>query len=114
VGNRSAASRIHADDVADACLCVLDSELSPDDLPVNIGTGTDCSIRELAELIARIVGFTGRIEWDTSKPDGAPQKLLDSSRLRNVGWSGPRISLADGIESTYEWFLSRERETVGG
>ncbi len=105
---------IHADDIADACLFLLDSELSPDSLPVNIGTGADCSIRELAELVARVVGFTGRIEWDPSRPDGAPQKLLDSSRLRKLGWSGPKITLADGIRSTYEWFLSRKRETISG
>lgn len=105
---------IHADDVADACVFLLDADLSVKDLPINIGTGTDYSILELAGIVAGVVGFRGRIEWDPTKPDGAPRKLLDSSRLRSLGWSGPKIGLAEGIRTTFDWFLSREREAISG
>ena len=105
---------VHADDIADACLFLMDAKLSPDALPLNIGSGTDHSIRELADLVARVVGYTGRVEWDAGKPDGAPRKLLDTARLRGLGWDGPRVSLVDGIASTYRWFLNREQEAVGG
>jgi len=105
---------IHADDVADACVFLLDADLSVNDLPINIGTGTDCSILELAGIVAGIVGFRGHIEWDSTKPDGAPRKLLDSSRLRSLGWGGPKIGLAEGIRTTFDWFLSRDREAISG
>ena len=71
---------------------------------VNIGTGSDLSIRELAEMICGIVGFNGELKFDSSKPDGTPRKLLDISRLQNLGWQ-PKISLEQGIRSTYSWFL---------
>jgi GDP-L-fucose synthase len=73
---------------------------------VNIGTGEDLSIQELAELVQRIVGYTGTIVWDTSKPDGTPRKLLDVSKLHTLGWHHT-ISLDEGIRSTYAWFLTQ-------
>ncbi|MEI2716282.1 MAG: hypothetical protein V9E98_04695 [Candidatus Nanopelagicales bacterium] len=70
-----------------------------------MGTGEDISIRDLAVLVAEVVGFDGRIEWDMSKPDGTPRKLLDVSRLTGLGWA-PSISLREGIARTYEWFTA--------
>jgi GDP-L-fucose synthase len=93
---------LHVDDLATACLFLLQNYDSSE--IINIGWGEDISIRELAELICEIVGFTGRLTWDASKPDGTPRKLLDVSKIRNLGWR-PTISLRDGIASTYEWFL---------
>jgi GDP-L-fucose synthase len=76
----------------------------------NVGSGTDLPIRDLAAMVARVVGYDGPVEWDESKPNGTPRKLMDSSRIRERGWS-PRISLEEGIRSTYEWFLeARESE----
>ena len=74
---------------------------------INVGTGTDCSIRELAETIAKVVGFSGRIEFDTTKPDGTPRKLLDVSRINAMGWKA-KIPLYEGLHSTYQWFLASE------
>lgn len=74
---------------------------------VNIGFGSDVTIRELAELVREIVGYTGRLSFDTSKPDGTPQKLLDVAKLRDLGWQA-RVGLADGIEKTYAWFLANQ------
>ncbi len=71
---------------------------------INVGTGEDLTIRALAELVREVVGFSGEIVYDASKPDGTPRKLLDISRLRGIGWK-PRISLREGVESTYAWFL---------
>lgn len=93
---------LHVDDLASACLFVLENYDSPD--PINIGYGDDVSIKELAELIASTVGYSGTLEFDSSKPDGTPRKLLDTSKLQAMGWS-PSISLADGIRQTYEWYL---------
>jgi GDP-L-fucose synthase len=73
--------------------------------PVNVGTGEDLPIRELAELVARVVGYAGRIAWDTSKPDGTPRKLLDVTPLRALGWA-PSIPLEDGIRTTHAWYLT--------
>lgn len=95
---------IHADDIADACLALLEGDTAQLQFPLNLGTGKDISIRELAEAIAGVVGYTGRLEWDTSKPDGAPQKLLDSSRLLAFGWQ-PKIEFTEGLQSTYRWYL---------
>jgi GDP-L-fucose synthase len=75
------------------------------DTALNVGTGSDVSIKELAELIRDIVGYDGEIAWDTTKPDGTPRKLLDVSRIKSLGWS-PKISLEDGIRRTYEWYLA--------
>ena len=93
---------LHVEDLAHACLHLL--EAYDDPAPINVGTGEDVTIRELAELIARSVGFEGSLGWDTSKPDGTPRKLLDVSRLKALGWE-PSIDLESGITSTYEWFL---------
>lgn len=95
---------LHCDDVADACLHLMRNY--DDGPPVNIGVGKDITIAELAAMIAEIVGFEGAIEYDASKPDGTPRKLLDVSRLNALGWS-PRIDLRSGIEQTYQWFLSK-------
>ena len=92
---------LHVDDLADACLFLM--ERYDGDSWVNVGWGRDMSIAELAETIARIVGFEGSVRFDRSKPDGTPRKLLDTSRLSAVGWS-PRIELDEGIRSTYRWF----------
>ena len=92
---------LHADDLADAILFLLQSyDAEP---LVNIGWGQDVTIRELAELVQSVVGFRGRLIFDTAKPDGTPRKLLDVSRLTNLGWQ-PKIPLKDGIEQTYAWF----------
>lgn len=95
---------IHADDIADACIALLAGDTSTIALPINMGTGGDFSIRELAEIIARVVGYNGTVDWDTSKPDGAPRKLLDSTRLRTFGWL-PAVDFEAGIKSTYQWYL---------
>jgi GDP-L-fucose synthase len=94
---------LHADDLGRACLFLLENY--DDDVAINVGFGEDIAIAELADLIMSIVGFEGKIEWDSSKPDGTPRKLLDVSRMKNLGWS-PTISLEDGIASTYKWYLS--------
>lgn len=92
---------LHVDDLARACVMLM--EHYSGESPVNVGTGTDLPIIELAQLIAEIVGYRGQILTDPSRPDGAPQKLLDVSRLNAMGWH-PAISLADGIRSTYAWY----------
>lgn len=71
---------------------------------INVGTGVDCTIQELAKTIAEVVGFEGEILWDKEKPDGAPRKLLDVSRLRSLGWEA-EVDLFKGLAETYEWFL---------
>jgi GDP-L-fucose synthase len=97
---------MHVDDLARACVFLLENYDEPE--PINVGTGTDVSIDELAELIAEVVGFTGTIAHDTSKPDGTPQKTLDVSRLHALGWKAG-TGLRDGLASTYAWF--REHRT---
>jgi GDP-L-fucose synthase len=79
-----------------------------DDIAINVGVGEDVSIKELAETIKRIIGFEGSIEWDSSKPDGTPRKLLDVSRLTALGWKA-KISLEDGIASTYQWYKANQK-----
>jgi GDP-L-fucose synthase len=97
---------LHADDLASACIFLLENY--NDEIAINIGTGKDLSIKDLAELIKEIVGFDGAIEWDSSKPDGTPRKLLDVSRITALGWR-PSIGLEEGIRSTYEWFLANQK-----
>jgi GDP-L-fucose synthase len=92
---------MHVDDLARACLFLLENYDEPD--PINIGTGSDVTISELAGLVARTVGFDAAIEYDTSKPDGTPQKLLDVSRINALGWKA-QIELTDGLAATYEWY----------
>jgi GDP-L-fucose synthase len=93
---------LHVDDLADACVFLMQRYES--DEPINVGVGEDLSIAELAALVARVVGYTGRLVFDPSKPDGTPRKLLDTSRINQLGWR-PRISLEHGIAATYRWFL---------
>jgi len=94
---------LHVDDLASACLLLLEKYDSSE--IINVGCGEDISIRELAELICEVVGFDGDLAWDVTKPDGTPRKLLDVSKLRALGWK-PSIPLRDGIARTYEWFLA--------
>jgi len=94
---------IHADDIADACLLLLRENLPQLSLPLNVGSGADISIRELAETMQRVVGYEGQLAWDSSKPDGALRKLLDSSRLRGLGWQS-QVSFEDGLRDTYRWY----------
>jgi GDP-L-fucose synthase len=97
---------LHVDDLAAACRFLLETYDSPE--IINVGCGEDITIRELAELICEIVGFNGKLVFDSSKPDGTPRKLLDVTRLTQLGWT-PRIALRDGIRATYEWYV-RERD----
>ncbi|MFQ5526061.1 MAG: GDP-L-fucose synthase family protein [Thermoanaerobaculia bacterium] len=92
---------LHSDDLASACVFLMDNW--EDDVHLNVGTGKDLSIREVAELVGEIVYPEGRLLFDTSKPDGAPRKLLDVTRLHDLGWSH-RIGFREGIASTYRWF----------
>ncbi len=94
---------LHADDLAEACLLLLQQESEELLLPINVGPGVDVSIRDLAKAIANATDYRGHIAWDTEKPDGAPRKLLDSSRVRALGWE-PRVPLAQGIEELYAWY----------
>jgi len=101
---------LHVDDMAAACLHLL--EHYDGDQHVNVGTGTDVSIAELASTVAKVVGYDGPVEWDTSKPDGTPRKLLDVSKLSGLGWSAS-IPLDEGIASTYQWFLEQHGHVRG-
>ena len=98
---------LHVDDVAEACLHLLRGYDAAE--PINIGTGEDLTIAELATLVAEVVGYEGRIVWDPSRPDGAPRKLLDIGPLRELGWM-PRIPLREGIASTLAWFRRQRSE----
>jgi GDP-L-fucose synthase len=109
---------LHVEDMAAACVHVMDldktiydANTSPMLSHINVGVGEDVTIRELAEIIGQIVGYTGRIEFDSDKPDGAPRKLLQSDRLSGLGWA-PRISLLEGLKSTYLSFLSENEQPV--
>jgi GDP-L-fucose synthase len=93
---------LHVDDLAQACLLLLQKYDSPE--TINVGLGDDIPIRELAETVASVVGYEGVLDWDASKPDGMPRKLLDTSRINELGWY-PTISLRDGLASTYAWYL---------
>ena len=94
---------LHVDDLASACLLLLEKYDSPE--IVNIGCGEDITVRELAELICDVVGFNGELVWDAAKPDGTPRKLLDITKIRALSWQ-PTIPLRQGIAQTYEWFLA--------
>jgi GDP-L-fucose synthase len=101
---------LHVDDLADACLFLMQNYES-DEL-INVGVGEDLTIRELAEQIAAVVGFEGSLEFDTSKPDGTPRKLLDVSALHSLGWHA-RIPFAEGAASTYRWFVDNINQFRG-
>ncbi len=100
---------MHVDDLADACVFLMQHYDEPE--IINVGTGEDITIHELAQMIADVVGYRGRIVQDTSKPDGTPRKLLDVSRLNALGWKA-RIPLRDGLEQTYRWFVSQHAAAV--
>ena len=92
---------LHVDDLAEACYtCMQDYE---GDEHINVGTGEDVTIKKLAETIVDVVGYKNDYEWDTSKPNGTPRKVLNVDKIKSIGWE-PKISLREGIESTYEWF----------
>ncbi|XQS19433.1 GDP-L-fucose synthase family protein [Citrobacter telavivensis] len=107
---------LHVDDMAAASVYVMElpntlyvANTTPMLSHINVGTGYDCSIRELAETIAKVVGFTGQIKFDASKPDGTPRKLMDVSRLANLGWHY-RYDLETGLTMTYQWFLEHQND----
>jgi len=109
---------LHVDDLASACVLAMNlpkdryySVATERCSHLNAGSGIDCTVRELAELIARVVGFKGRIEHDLSKPDGTPAKLMSSAKLHDLGWQ-PRIGLEQGLASTYAWFQEHELAAV--
>jgi GDP-L-fucose synthase len=101
---------LHVDDLADACLFLM--QHYSDDIHINVGTGVDLSIRELAEKVRDVVYPQAELRFDTTKPDGTPRKVLDVSRLRALGWS-PSIDLDTGIRTTYQWFLDQQARGVG-
>jgi len=101
---------LHVDDLADAGLFLM--EHYDEEGPINVGTGEDLTIRELAELIQDVVGYRGEIVFDPSKPDGTPRKRLDVSRMAGAGWK-PRIALREGIQQTYAWFLEHVTGEAG-
>lgn len=97
---------LYADDCADACVFLL--KCYSDSLHVNVGSGNDVTIMELAEMVCRTVGFNGLVNYDTTKPDGTPRKLMSSERLRALGWQ-PNVTLQDGLNRTYSWFRNNRR-----
>jgi GDP-L-fucose synthase len=101
---------LHVDDLADAVVFLL--KTWSDEEPINVGTGTDVTIGELAQLIALILGFGGRFAFDASKPDGTPRKLLDVSKLTGLGWR-PKIDLPTGIRLTYDWYCAQRAQSAG-
>jgi GDP-L-fucose synthase len=98
---------LHVEDLADASIFLM--ERYDDPAPINVGVGEDITILEIAHLIAKVVGFTGKLEFDATKPDGTPRKLLDVSRLKALGWS-PKIALEDGLHQTYAWFVEQSEK----
>lgn len=105
---------LYVDEMAAASIYVMDLDpaiyqqhTQPMLSHINVGTGVDCTIRELVETVAKVVGFKGRIEFDSSKPDGAPRKLMDVSRLKQLGWQA-QVSLEQGLQQTYQWFLQNQ------
>jgi len=100
---------LHVDDLATAVVHLGENYDSSDHL--NIGTGEDLTIKELADMVAKSAGFTGKIEWDSSKPDGTPRKVLDVSKVKSFGWA-PKISLQDGIDSTIKWYIEATAKGV--
>lgn len=110
---------LHVDDMASASIYVMElsreiyqNNTEPMNSHINVGTGSDCSIRELAETIANIAGFTGELIFDRSKPDGAPRKLMDVTRLKKLGWQAS-IDLTDGLSNAYDWYLKNSQMARG-
>jgi GDP-L-fucose synthase len=91
---------LHVDDAARAAIQLMESGATG---LYNVGSGKDLPVRDLAALVAGVIGYDGAVKWDSSRPDGTPRKLLDSSRIRATGWS-PRISLEEGVRSVYDWY----------
>ena len=107
-GNGSAKREfLHVDDLADACFTCMKDYNSPE--PINVGTGEDVSIKDLAELVSDTVEYDGIINWDTSKPNGTPRKVLNVDKIKALGWE-PQINLKDGIKSTYDWYKDYARK----
>ena len=100
---------LHADDLAAACIHLLENYHLP--THVNVGTGEDISIKDLATLIKDVVGFQGNIVWNSAKPDGTPRKVLDIDKIKALGWSS-QIELQDGVAATYEWYLSQDQSNL--
>jgi len=105
---------LHVDDMAAASVFVMElddetyqANTEPMLSHINVGTGVDCTIKELTETVAKVVGYEGEIQWDTSKPDGAPRKLMDVSRLERLGWKAS-IGLEEGLKNAYQWFLDNQ------
>ena len=96
---------VFSDDIVKACIKLLNTELVDADLPINIGVGVDISIKELSIKIAKLIGYTGQIIWDSSKPNGASRKLLDNSRITSLGWKHD-VDLDEGLNLTYQWYLN--------
>ena len=94
---------LHVDDLASAVLHIMQTYDDPS--PINIGTGTDLTVRELSDLVAEVAGYTGTVEWDTTKPDGTPRKLLDGTRLAELDWEA-RIGLREGLQQAYDWYAA--------
>jgi GDP-L-fucose synthase len=110
---------LHVSDMAAASIHVMnldktiyDENTEPMLSHINVGTGVDCTIRELVETVAKVTGFAGDIEWDSTKPDGAPRKLMNVDRLANLGWQFS-YSLEDGLTNTYQWFLENQNNFRG-
>jgi GDP-L-fucose synthase len=107
---------LYVEDMAKASIHVMDlgkliyeKNTEPMLSHINVGTGIDCTIKDLTETVAKVVGYQGGIEWDISKPDGAPRKLMDVSRLEGLGWKA-QTSLESGLKTTYTWFLAHQDE----
>lgn len=110
---------LHVNDMAAASVHVMNlgneiyqANTQPMLSHINVGTGIDCTIRELAETMKKVVGFEGDLMFDASKPDGTPRKLMDVSRLKSLGWQAS-ISLEDGLANTYQWFLQNQERLRG-
>lgn len=97
---------LYVDDLAEACVFIMNNEKATE--LMNVGTGEDSTIKELAELVKKTVGFTGEIKFDTSKPDGAPRKCLDVSKINALGWKA-KTSLEDGLKTVYQWYLQNQK-----
>ncbi|CAM8922816.1 unnamed protein product [Rhodiola kirilowii] len=98
---------LHVDDLADATIFLMENYSGLDH--INVGSGKEVTIKELAELVKEVVGFKGALVWDTSKPDGTPRKLMDSAKLAGLGWV-PKVSLKDGLVDTYKWYLENVKQ----
>jgi GDP-L-fucose synthase len=98
---------LFVDDMAEAVVFALENTL-PEYL-YNVGSGLDLTIKELAETIQKVVGHTGKLDWDSSKPDGTPRKLMDISKMHALGWKH-KIDLEEGVKKTYDWFLKNQEE----